>query len=321
MSLSIQLDGTIPDDAFGKRLDQVLAQMFPEYSRSRLTQWVRAGQVTLDGLPCKPKQKCQGGESVKISAQLEETSRVIAQPIELDVVYRDDSLFIINKPVGQVVHPAAGNPDGTMQNALLYLDESLTAVPRSGIVHRLDKGTSGLLVVARTLAAHHSLVQQLQARTMHREYLAVANTVLTAGGTIDAPIGRNPRDRLKMAVVEGGKEAVTHYRVEERYRAHTLVRVQLETGRTHQIRVHMSHRHMPLVGDRVYAGRFRVPAGVSEALNEMLRGFRHQALHATRLELTHPQTGELCSWSVDMPEDMQQLVSALQADRDEAVKS
>ncbi|MEE9343082.1 MAG: 23S rRNA pseudouridine(1911/1915/1917) synthase RluD [Gammaproteobacteria bacterium] len=314
MSQRIQLTGEIQEESAGKRLDQVLAQLFPAYSRSRLQQWLKQGDVLLDGQHCKAKFKVQGGETVTVDTELAEEVEVKPQPIELDICHQDDSILIINKPAGLVVHPAAGNLDGTLQNALLYFDPALVTVPRSGIVHRLDKETSGLLVVARTLEAHHSLVQQLQERQMHREYLAVVHTVLTGGGTIEEPIGRHPRDRLKMAVVNDGKEAITHFRIDQRFRTHSLVRVQLETGRTHQIRVHMAHRHTPLVGDPTYGGRFRMPKKVTESLKLQLHLFRRQALHAIRLELTHPASREHCSWSCPVPDDMQALIDALQED-------
>lgn len=230
------------------------------------------------------------------------------------MVYEDDALLVINKPAGLVVHPAVGNRNGTMQNALLHYAPELAGLPRAGIVHRLDKNTTGLLVVARTLAAHKHLVDKLQNREFEREYLTVVNGVMTAGGTVDAPIGRHPVDRLRMAVNESGKPAVTHYRVIERFRAHTWVRVQLETGRTHQIRVHMAYKRYPIVGDPTYGGRFRVPPDSSESLLNTLRDFRRQALHAARLGLQHPETGEMMQWEVPVPEDMEKLIQALQQD-------
>ena len=314
----IKLDGQVPDELAGDRVDQVLAKLFPEYSRSRLVRWLRSGQVTLDNQICKAKFRVSGGELIKVDAELEVESEVKAEPIELDLIYEDDQLLVINKPAGLVVHPAAGNPDGTLQNALLHLDASLATVPRAGIVHRLDKLTSGLLVVARTLTAHSALVQQLQARTVHREYMALVNSILPAGGTIEAPIGRHPRDRLRMAVVNGGKEAITHYRVEQRYAAHTLLRVRLETGRTHQIRVHMVHLHTPIVGDPLYGGRLKLPAGCSDGLRQVIRSFHRQALHAARLELIHPGNGEPIAWEAPVPDDMQHLIDAMQADSDAA---
>jgi 23S rRNA pseudouridine1911/1915/1917 synthase len=238
-----------------------------------------------------------------------------SEPISLDILHEDAHLIVINKPVGMVVHPAAGNPGGTMLNALLHHAPELRHVPRAGIVHRLDKDTSGVLVVARDLSAHKYLVEQLQARAFVREYLAVVNGVLTAGGTVDAPIGRHPVQRKRMAVVNvGGKSAVTHYRVEQRFRAHTLIKVNLETGRTHQIRVHMAHIHHALVGDQVYGGRLKLPAGSSEELIEVLRKFKRQALHARYLELVHPGTGESMGWEAPIPDDMQHLIDVMQED-------
>ena len=310
----VDLELTIPAEMRGLRLDQALADLLRDYSRSRLQQWIRAGEVTLDGRVPRVRERLQGGESVCIHAEIVEQTASKPEPIALDLVYEDASLLVVNKPAGLVVHPAAGNPAGTLLNALLHFDARLAGLPRAGIVHRLDKSTSGLMVVARTLKAHKKLVDALQARDVKREYLAVVNTVLTAGGRVEAPIGRHPVDRKRMAVVGGGREAITHYRVEERYRAHTLTRISLETGRTHQIRVHMAHVHSPVVGDPVYGGRLRLPRGASDALKEVLQGFKRQALHATRLALLHPESEEMISWQADVPEDMAQLIKALQDD-------
>ncbi|HEY0720978.1 MAG TPA: 23S rRNA pseudouridine(1911/1915/1917) synthase RluD [Gammaproteobacteria bacterium] len=309
-----ELEAEVPAALGGKRLDQALAEMFPDFSRARLAQWVKEEKVLVDGKVLRPKDKVIGGEAVIVRAEVEADTRFAPQDIPLDVVYEDESILVVNKPAGLVVHPAAGNPDGTLLNALLFHDPQLALVPRAGIVHRLDKETSGLLVVARTLTAQNSLVIQLQERTMSREYDAVVYGVLTGGGTVDLPIGRHPVDRKRMAVHPGGKPAVTHYRVAERYRDFTHIKVQLETGRTHQIRVHMAHLHYPLLGDPVYAGRLRIPAGVTPALDSMLRSFRRQALHAARLGLDHPETGEYMEWEVAMPEDMQQLIAVLRED-------
>ena len=302
----------------GRRLDQALAELVPDYSRSRLQQWIRAGQVILDDRVPRTRDIVQGGEQVRIDAEVAAESAVEAQAIPLCVVYEDADVLVINKPPGLVVHPAAGNPDRTLQNALLHHDPELAALPRAGIVHRLDKDTSGLMMVARNLAAHNRLVTALQAREIRREYLAVVNTVLTAGGEVEAPIGRHPVDRKRMAVVAGGKPARTHYRVVERYRAHTLVRLRLETGRTHQIRVHMAHIHCPVVGDPVYGGRLRQPRGAGEALRNVLQGFRRQALHAQRLAFQHPGSGVPVSWEAPVPVDMQELIDALHADAEQA---
>ncbi|MFQ5642736.1 MAG: 23S rRNA pseudouridine(1911/1915/1917) synthase RluD [Thiogranum sp.] len=314
MQETIQLEGQIPPALAGRRLDQALAELFPDYSRSRLQQWIKAGKVLLDQRPTVAKYRVTGGEQVSIQAGLELESDVQAQDIPLDVQYEDEHLLVLNKPAGLVVHPAAGNPDGTLQNALLYYRPQLAALPRAGIVHRLDKDTSGLMVVARSLTAHNALVGQLQARTVHRSYLALVQQALTAGGTVDAPIGRHLRDRLRMAVVESGKPAISHYRVLERFPAHTLVQVRLETGRTHQIRVHMAHIHCPLVGDPLYGGRLRIPRAASPALRDAISGFRRQALHAERLELIHPASGETVGWEVGMPEDFSRLLAVLRAE-------
>lgn len=297
-------------DLAGLRLDQALVELFPEFSRSRLQDWIKSGCVQVDGRSLRAKDKMCGGERVELRAELEEAGADQAQDIPLAIVFEDASLIIVDKPAGLVVHPAAGHWDGTLVNALLHYAPELAAVPRAGIVHRLDKDTSGLLMVARTLQAHKILVEQLQARAVEREYLAVVQGCITAGGTVDAPLGRHPTDRKRFAVREEGKPAVTHYRVAERYAHHTLARLKLETGRTHQIRVHMAHIHYALVGDPVY-GRLRLPAGAGAALTEALRGFRRQALHATRLALVHPETGEHCQWESPMPDDMQALVQAL----------
>ncbi len=311
MSELIKLTARIPVSAAGRRFDQVLAELFSDYSRSRLQQWVRAGAVRLDAQLVEARYRVSGGEWVEIAAKLPEDTEVLPQAIPLDVRYEDEYLLVINKPAGLVVHPAAGNRDGTLQNALLHHDAGLAAVPRAGIVHRLDKDTSGLMVVARQLSAHKSLVEQLQARSVHREYLALVQGQVTASGIVDAPIGRHPRDRLRMAVVDSGKPAVTHYRVLERFPAHTLVEARLETGRTHQIRVHMAHIRYPLVGDPLYGGRFRLPAGASQTLAEALRKFRRQALHARRLEFIHPASGEPVGWEVRLPADFEHLLEVL----------
>ncbi|MDV3239093.1 MAG: 23S rRNA pseudouridine(1911/1915/1917) synthase RluD [Gammaproteobacteria bacterium] len=318
MSRRIELQARVPADAAGQRLDQVLAELFPDYSRSRLQQWIRDGGVRVDGQTRKPKDRMLGGEQVTVEAELEEDTRCEPQAIALRIVHEDDDLLVIDKPAGLVVHPAAGNRDGTLQNALLYHDPALATVPRAGIVHRLDKDTSGLLVVARNLTAHQALVAQLQARSVSREYLAIVWGLLVAGGTVDAPIGRHATDRKRMAVTSFGKPAVTHYRIEARYRAHTLVRVNLETGRTHQIRVHMAHIRHPLLGDPVYGGRPRPPAGMSAAARAAVLAFPRQALHATRLALRHPASGEVLEWHSPLPGDMVELIRVLESDLEAA---
>jgi len=308
------LEAEVPEELAGRRLDQVLAELFADFSRSRLQQWVKEGQVSVDGKQLRPRDKLFGGERIVLTVQLSAESAFEPEPIPLDIVYEDEALLVINKPAGLVVHPAAGNWKGTLLNALLHHAPALAQVPRAGIVHRLDKDTTGLLVVAKTLESQTALVEQLQARSFTREYDAVVNGVLTGGGTVDAPIGRHPVDRKRMAVVRNGKPAVTHYRLAERFRAHTHIKVQLETGRTHQIRVHMAHQRFPLVGDPVYGGRLRLPPASGEALIQMLRGFPRQALHASRLGLVHPQSGEYMEWQAPLPEDMQNLLTVLRED-------
>ncbi len=307
----VDLEAVVPPDMAGDRLDQVMARLFSDFSRSRITDWIKNGQATVDGRQCKPRERLTGGEILKLSAIVTTQTEARAQNIALDVVYRDDHLIVINKPAGLVVHPAAGNQDGTLLNGLLFEFPELKNLPRGGIVHRLDKDTTGLMVVARSEKAHKSLVGQLQERTMGREYQAIVSGVMTGGGCIDEPIGRHPTARTKMAVHHAGKPAVTHYRVAQRFSAHTLLDIKLETGRTHQIRVHLAYIHYPLVGDRVYAGRTKIPAGVSEELKQRIRNFPRQALHARRLELIHPDSGEICSWEVPLPEDMDELLMAL----------
>ena len=305
----------IPDNMTGQRLDAALASLFPDYSRSRLTQWVKQGQVELDGKIPRPRDKVSAEQTVSIKVQaLECESEVVAEDIPIDVVYEDDDILIINKPVGMVVHPAAGHWTGTLQNGLLHYAEVLSSIPRAGIVHRLDKDTSGLLVVAKNLKAHKSLTEQLQARTVHREYQAIVNQVMTAGGTVDQPIKRDARERKRMAVREEGKEAITHYRIIEKFRRHTHIRVYLETGRTHQIRVHMSHIRFPLVGDVLYGSRAIVPKGSTESLITAIHGFKRQALHAAKLGLIHPSTGEEVEWQVPLPDDLLHVLNELRAD-------
>jgi len=312
MSEHIHLTGQIPETSAGRRLDQVLAELFPRYSRSRLQRWIKAGKVLLNQQPVIARYRVAGGEHVEIRARLQLQTELRPQNIPLDIRFQDQHLLVLNKPAGLVVHPAAGNPDGTLQNALLYYDPELAALPRAGIVHRLDKDTSGLMVVARSLSAHKSLVEQLQARTVHRQYLALVQSVLAAGGTVDAPIGRHPRDRLRMAVVDSGKPAITHYRILERLAAQTLVQARLETGRTHQIRVHMAHIHCPLVGDPLYGGRrVKFPTGASAGLRQAISAFNRQALHAERLQLIHPATGETVGWKAETPKDFNELLEAL----------
>ncbi|GAB3680205.1 23S rRNA pseudouridine(1911/1915/1917) synthase RluD [Salinisphaera aquimarina] len=308
-------DAPIPIEYVGQRLDRALAALLPDYSRSRLQRWLADGNLTVDGETPPAKTPVVGGEQVRLILP-SEPDRADVQPerIALNIIYEDDAIIVLDKPAGLVMHPGAGNPDGTLQNALVAHDESMAALPRAGIVHRLDKDTSGILVVARTFAAHKKLVDDLAARTVKREYEAVAIGVMTAGGHVDANIDRHPVDRKRMAVREFGREAITHYRVIKRYRAHTHVRCSLETGRTHQIRVHLSHIRYPLLGDATYGRRLSLPRDSSDDFTDALRGFKRQALHARTLGLTHPVTGEQMSWQAPRPADFKALLAALAAD-------
>ncbi len=315
MAEIIKLDGTIPEESDGLRLDQALAQLFPDFSRGQLSKWIKAGDVLLNDDVPKPRDKVREGDNVIINAELQvQDEQWQAEKIELDIVYEDEHVLILNKPAGMVVHPGAGNHQGTLVNALLSHAPGLVHIPRAGIVHRLDKNTTGLLMVAKTLQAHNSLISQLQERSVLREYQAIVTGVLTAGGTVDEPIGRHHIDRKRMTVTDSGKPSVTHYRVEQRFRAHTHIRCKLETGRTHQIRVHMAFIRHPLVGDPVYGGRFKMPKGMTETAREQLQSFRRQALHAGLLGFEHPESGEIGSWQVPIPDDMQHLLAILQQD-------
>ncbi len=302
----------------GLRLDQALARMFPEYSRSRLKEWLLAGSITLDGEPKRPRDAVSGGEIVSLQPQADAGVRAEPEPITLDVVFEDEDLLVVNKPAGLVVHPGAGNAAGTLMNGLLHHAAALEQVPRAGIIHRIDKQTSGLLLVAKTLQSHTVLVRRLAAREISRHYLAVCNGVLTGGGTINEPIARHPVDRKRMSVRQDGKQAVTHYTVIERFRAFTYVRIRLETGRTHQIRVHFAHRRHPLVGDPVYGGRLALPAGASEELIQMLRRFKRQALHAARLAFVHPVSGDELEFEAPPPADFQALLEVMRRDAKKA---
>jgi 23S rRNA pseudouridine1911/1915/1917 synthase len=309
----------VPAGTAGQRFDAALASLLPQYSRARLQRWISAGAVLLEGRVVLPRQRLAGGERVRVQAEFTADQRITAEPIALRVVFEDESLLVIDKPAGLVVHPGAGNPAHTLQNALLAHDAALAVVPRAGLVHRLDKDTSGLLVVARTPEAHTALVSLLQRREIQRVYLALVLGRPTAGGTIDQPIGRHRSLRTRMTVRRDGREAVTHYRIEERFRGHTLLRVQLETGRTHQIRVHLAHLGLPIVGDAVYGGRRRQVAGAGEELRTALQQFRRQALHAQRLAFNHPVTGRHHTFEAPLPGDFQTLLAALRADAEHAI--
>jgi 23S rRNA pseudouridine1911/1915/1917 synthase len=308
----------LPEEVQGLRLDQALARALPQYSRARLQSWIEAGAIQVDGRRLRAKDKVVGGERVLIEARLEADEQVAAEAMPLEIVFKDRALFVINKPPGMVVHPGAGNARHTLQNALLALDPKLAVVPRAGLVHRLDKDTSGLLVVARTPEVHTTLVAALAEREIERHYIALCSGVMTGGGTVDEPIGRHRSQRTKMAVRSDGRPSVTHYRLMKRFRAHTLLHVQLESGRTHQIRVHLAHIGYPVVGDPVYGGRRRYPAAASPLLIKELDAFKRQALHAARLKMAHPVTGKEVEWEAPLPADLAHLVAVLEADAEDA---
>ena len=308
------LEARIPIQSHGLRLDQVVAELFPDYSRNRLATWIKQGRLTVDGKTMKPRDKALASAHVVLEVVDEPVIDWQPQTIPLDVIFEDEHILVVNKPAGMVVHPAAGHADGTLVNALLGYAPELETLPRGGIVHRLDKETSGIMFVARSALAHKSLVAQLSERTVSRTYCAVCTGALTGGGKIDAPIDRHPTARTKMAVVADGKPAVTHYRIAHRFKHYTQLQVNLETGRTHQIRVHMAHRKWPLIGDPVYAGRQRIPAGASEALITALRNFPRQALHAQALEFEHPATGDWMEFETELPDDLVELLEVLDSE-------
>jgi 23S rRNA pseudouridine1911/1915/1917 synthase len=309
------LELEIPQELAGQRLDSALAQLLPEHSRTRIKAWIEAGQVQVGRLPSKPRDKVAGGARIRLTLGERPPDReVLGETIPLDVVYEDGEVLVIAKPAGLVVHPGAGNARHTLQNALLGRDPALAALPRAGIVHRLDKDTSGLLVVARTPRAQTALSRQLLARAVAREYLAICVGVMTGGGTVDEPIGRHRSDRLRMTIRSDGRPARTHYRVVQRFRGHTYLKVTLDTGRTHQIRVHLAHLKHPLVGDPVYGSRLARPRLSGEALITALRGFKRQALHAAALAFDHPASGERLSFEAPLPADFAALLAALRTD-------
>ena len=315
MSEHVSLAANVPDLLVGKRLDQAIAEMFPDFSRMRLKDWILAGHVSVDGkVITKPRVKLIGGEDITIEAEIEEAVAYAPEDIPIDIVYEDEYILVVNKPTGLVVHPGAGNSDGTLLNALLFHYPEIVHVARAGIVHRLDKDTTGLMGVAKTVEAQTHLVTSLQARQITREYEAICTGTLTGGGMVDKPIGRHPTKRTHMAVNETGKDAITHYRIAEKYRAHTRLRLRLESGRTHQIRVHMAYLTHPLVGDPVYGGRAKPPKGCEKELLALLRNFGRQALHAAMLSLEHPITGELMEWHAPIPDDMVRLKECLRQD-------
>ncbi len=310
----IQHKLSVDEKANGMRFDQAVCMFLSEISRSRIQEWIKQGFITLNQKQQKAKTKVYIGDVLELD--IPETTKTFDQPenIQFQILYEDEHLFVVNKPAGLVVHPAAGHASGTLVNGLLFKDESLQQLPRAGIVHRLDKDTTGVMVVARTLQAHTALVDALQRREVKREYVAVTQGVITAGRTIEAPIARHPVDRKKMSVQENGKHAVTHFKVREKFTNHSLIDVQLETGRTHQIRVHLSYLHYPLLGDQVYGGRLAIPAGISLELEQAIRQFKRQALHAFRLSFAHPCKDEIVSFEADLPDDLQNILAQLRKD-------
>ena len=315
MTQQIIRTDTVKDSQLGQRLDQAMAELFTDFSRSRLKEWLLDGKVPVNGeVITKPRVRMMGGEELTLQAELEDEERWVAQDIPLNIVYEDDDILVINKPRGFVVHPGAGTPDGTVLNALLHHYPDIAKVPRAGIVHRLDKDTTGLMVVAKTLPAQTRLVRALQKRKITREYEAIIIGTMTAGGRIEKPIGRHTNKRTLMAVNEMGKDAVTHYRVAEHFREHTRIRLRLETGRTHQIRVHMSYIQHPLLGDIAYGGRARIPRGASAELTNMIRSFDRQALHAVMLKFLHPVSGEEMKFHAPVPDDMVIMAEGLRQD-------
>lgn len=309
------LSAEVRPEQMGQRLDQTLAELFPDYSRSRLKTWIEGDLVLVNGqINNVPRSKVYGGEQVEITVEVDDETRFEAENIPLDIVYEDEHILVINKPKDLVVHPGAGNPKGTVLNALLYHYPEIAEVPRAGIVHRLDKDTTGLMVVAKTIPAQTKLVRDLQKRKITREYEAIASGIMTKGGTVDQPMARHPTKRTHMAVHPLGKPAVTHYRIMERFRDYTRLRLRLETGRTHQIRVHMAHIAHPLLGDQTYGGRPRPPKNANEELMRVMREFKRQALHAVMLRLAHPISGEMMEWYAPLPADFVELVEALKAD-------
>ena len=308
------LSAEVPESLAGNRLDQIAAKLFPEYSRARLQSLIKEGKLLVNGKESRAKDRLILGDQIAVTVEPQKPLDHQAEPIPLNTVYEDDALLIINKDAGRVVHPAAGNRSGTILNGLLHLIPDLKTIPRAGIVHRLDKDTTGIMVVAKTSGSYASLVNQLTQRTIKREYEAVVVGVLTGGGVVNAPIGRHPVHRKKQAVNEAGKEAITHYRIISRYRSHTHVQLNLETGRTHQIRVHMAHINHRLVGDPLYGGRLQMPVASSPGLTNILQNFKRQALHAKSLTFMHPETGRQVSWEVETTTDMRELLVALRSD-------
>jgi 23S rRNA pseudouridine1911/1915/1917 synthase len=301
----------LPKRFMGQRLDVALSEMLPDYSRSKITAWIKSGDALIDNKTFKPKDKVNGHETIQLILNHQENNAWLAEKINLNVVFEDNDIIIINKPSGLVTHPGAGNWSGTLANALLHYDSNLSSLDRAGIVHRLDKNTSGLMVVSKNAKSQKYLVEQLQNHSVEREYSAIVYGHMISGGSINEPIGRDPKDRVKQAILVNGKEAITHYRAIDRFKSHTHVKAILETGRTHQIRVHLSHQGYPLIGDPMYGGRVRFPKKACQELKDELINFQRQALHSKKLTLTHPGTGKSMTWKADLPDDMQELLNIL----------
>lgn len=313
----IALTVQVPDEYHGQRIDAVLAQLIPDYSRSQICNWIKKEEVLVNNKACKPKDKAQAGDVIEISVHFSamdiESASIQPENIPLNIVYEDQELMVIDKPAGLVVHPGAGNPKHTLVNALVHHDPDLVQLPRAGIIHRLDKETTGLLIIAKTLTAHTALIRQMQAREIQRNYITLVQGTIIAGATINTGFGRHPRNRLKMAVVREGRQAITHYRVNKRYTDFTLLNVRLMTGRTHQIRVHLQHIHHPVVGDPLYAGRMKFPPNASESLLQLIHNFKRQALHAASLQFIHPKSAKELTFTAPLPDDFQELLNALDA--------
>jgi len=306
---------TVPRELHSQRIDAVIAQMLPEYSRSLISTWIKTGAARVNNKNCKPKDKALAGDliDIKVEFVLQETdfNQCAAEDIPIDIVFEDDEVIVLNKPAGLVVHPGAGNREHTLVNALLHHAPSLQHLPRAGIIHRLDKDTTGLLIVAKTLTAHTFLIRQMQARDIQRNYITLVQGHVIAGGTVDTGFGRHPKNRLKMSVIGQGRQAVTHYTVNRQYHDFTLLDVSLETGRTHQIRVHLAHINHPVVGDQLYAGRMRLPLNASDELRTALQQFKRQALHAVSISFAHPVTKEELTFEAPIPDDFELLLTNL----------
>ena len=317
----IELNLHIPDSISAERLDRILSQLLSDYSRAQIQDWIKKSYVKVNQQVInKTRHPVYAGDVIDINATMPTITETNAQPIELDICYADDDLIVINKPQGLIVHPGAGHPSGTLVNALLHFDPTLESLPRAGLIHRLDKDTSGLLIVARHSKAYHALIEAMQQREIQRHYLALVQGLIISGGSIDEPIGRHPTARTKMAIHPKGKAAITHYRIKEKYRAHTLLDIKLETGRTHQIRVHLTHKGYPLIGDPVYKKQKALESKISPPLQQAIVEFKRQALHAHTLSFAHPISQETLFFQAPLPDDFQSLITAMQTDFQQSIE-